>query len=406
MKIKYLTFLISMSLLNWQTVYGGGGENKQKPLLDVINSSLDFAVMQYSGMLESLKNTDELPRTINPDGSLKTEGSRSWTSGFFPGSLWYLYEYTGDSKWKKAAHQKTMFLEKEKYNKNTHDLGFMLYCSFGNGYRLTGNEDYKPIILKGSESLSSRFNPLIGCIQSWGTRPKWQFPVIIDNMMNLEMLFWSSKASGNPTFGKLAEVHANTTLNNHFRDDYSSYHVVSYDTITGNVEVKQTAQGYADESSWARGQAWGLYGFTMAYRETGNQRYLDQAIGIADFLINHPNLPADKVPYWDFNAPGIPNANRDASAAAIICSALLELQKYADHQKANEYLQVAEQMLRTLSSPAFLASKGDNQNFLLQHCVGHMPTNVEIDVPLNYADYYYLEALIRYRNILVNERKL
>jgi hypothetical protein len=346
------------------------------------------------------EKTGQLPRTIDTAGNLITAGSGWWTSGFFPGSLWYLYEFKKDEQLKRAAMEMTSRVEKEKDNKGTHDLGFMLYCSFGNGFRLTGNESYKEVMLTGAKSLSTRFRPKIGCIQSWNSIRGWQCPVIIDNMMNLEFLMWAFNQSGDSTFYRIAITHADTTIKNHFRSDFSSYHVVSYDTITGRVEAKQTHQGAADESAWSRGQVWGLYGFTVMYRETGLDRYLRQAKNIAEFLVNHPNLPEDKIPYWDFNAPDIPDAKRDASAGAIMASALIELSSFVDPETAVKYRQIAEIQLRTLSSPQYLAEPGTNGNFILKHGVGHLPGKSEIDVPLTYGDYYYIEALLRYRHLL------
>jgi unsaturated chondroitin disaccharide hydrolase len=232
-------------------------------------------------------------------------------------------------------------------------------------------------------------------IKSWD-HGKWQFPVIIDNMMNLELLFWATKISGDSSFYKIAVSHANTTLKNHFRPDNSSYHVLNYDTLTGDVIEKITAQGYANESAWARGQAWGMYGYTVAYRETKDKRYLDQAVKIADFFLKHPNLPKDKVPYWDFNAPNIPNEERDASAAAIMASGLLELSMHANRK---DFKTSAEEILKSLSTPTYLAPTGSNHDFILMHSVGHKPAKSEIDVPIIYADYYYIEGLLRYRNM-------
>lgn len=343
---------------------------------------------------------DLLPRTLDTAGALVTARSDWWTSGFFPGSLWYLYEYSKDEKIKDAAMLMTSRIEKEKNNTGTHDLGFMLYCSFGNGLRLTGDESYNGILLTGAKSLSSRYRPNIGCIQSWNSRIGWQCPVIIDNMMNLEFLMWAFKKSGDSTYYKICVNHSDTTIKNHFRPDYSTYHVVSYDTITGRVEVKQTAQGAADQSAWSRGQSWGLYGYVVMYRETGLKRYLNQAIHIADFMINHPNMPEDMIPYWDFNAPGIPEAKRDASAGAIMASALIELSGYTESTDKDKYLQVAEKQLRSLASPAYRGKPGENSNFILKHSVGSIPGNSEVDVPLTYADYYFIEALMRYRKLL------
>lgn len=375
--------------------------NKEKPLDKIIDESLAFSVKQYTLMADIMNDKPGLlPRTIDASGELVTSNSGWWTSGFFPGCLWNLYEYSNDEKLRDYAIEMTGRIEKEKDNKGTHDLGFMLYCSYGNGLRVAGDESYKDVLLTGARSLSTRFRPNIGCIQSWGSRKGWQCPVIIDNMMNLEFLMWAFNQTGDSSFYNIAVTHSDTTIKNHFRADFSSWHVVSYDTITGKVEAKQTAQGYADGSAWSRGQSWGLYGYTVMFRETGLQRYLDQAEHLADFLINHPNMPEDKIPYWDYDAPGIPDAKRDASAGAIMASALIELSSFVGADKKAHYLDVAEKQIRSLSSPAYLAKEGENGNFILMRSVGSLPGNSEVDVPLTYADYYFIEALLRYKKLL------
>ncbi|MFA9390633.1 MAG: glycoside hydrolase family 88 protein [Prolixibacteraceae bacterium] len=364
----------------------------------------NFAVFekQTDFMLDQLANNDRNPRTVE-NGETKLVKSSDWTSGFFPGNLWNLYEYTRDEKWKDAADHFTMNIEKEKLNGRTHDMGFKMFCSFGNGYRLSSDPAYKTILLQSAKTLSTRFNPKVGCIRSWDhNSDKWDYPVIIDNMLNLELLFWASRETRDSSFYKIAVSHAETTMKNHFRDDYSCYHVVSYDTISGEPVIKGTHQGYSDESAWARGQAWGLYGFTMVYRETGDQRFLDQANRIAEFILNHPRLPKDGIPYWDFDAPGIPDEPRDASAAAVIASALYELGLYVDVETQQTYFNAADHILISLSSKKYLAKVGENHGFLLKHSVGSMPGNSEIDVPLIYADYYFLEANLRRMKIQGN----
>jgi uncharacterized protein YyaL (SSP411 family) len=288
-------------------------------------------------------------------------------------------------------------LEVEQHNKTTHDLGFMMYCSFGNALQIAPKPGYKQILINSAKSLSSRFDAKVGAIKSWDSK-KQEYLVIIDNMMNLELLFWATHVTGDSSYYKIAVTHANTTMKNHFRPDFSSYHVINYNPTTGAVQQKRTAQGYADESAWARGQAWGLYGYTVMYRETKNKKYLNQANRIAQFILNHPNLPKDKIPYWDFNAPNIPNALRDASAGAVMASALLELCRYADPSQAKIYFNAAQTMLKTLSAPPYLAAGKTNGGFILQHSVGHIPQGTEVDVPLTYADYYYIEGLERYKN--------
>ncbi len=376
------------------------GLRAAEPALDlVIQSALATSAKQYEWMLAHLPADDKkpLPRTFE-HGQLVTIPPHDWTSGFFPGSLWYLFEATGDAKWRAPAEKFTVLLEPEQFNTKTHDVGFMLYCSYGNGLRLTGNEAYKSILLNGAQSLSTRFNPTVGCIKSWDHGVgRYVFPVIVDNMMNLELMFWAARNGPAERYRDLSIRHADTTIQNHFRADNSSFHVVDYDPASGKVLQRITHQGTADDSAWARGQAWGLYGYTVMYRETKDPRYLAQAQKIAAFVMNHPRLPADKVPYWDFDDVKIPNAPRDASAAAIICCALLELRGYVDAGTAASYTTFAETQLRSLASPAYLAEPGTNGGFLLKHSTGNHPKKSEIDTPLNYADYYFLEALLRAR---------
>ncbi|MGF1638788.1 MAG: glucuronyl hydrolase [Cyclobacteriaceae bacterium] len=363
-----------------------------------------FASEQFKVAIEALDNIhatrfpDEsnsvvVPRSLRDDTIFYVR-SRDWTSGFFGGNLWYMYELSGDEYWRDQAIKYSNVVEKEKFNKGTHDLGFMIYCSFGNGLRLTENASYKDIIIEASNSLISRFNPTVGCIRSWDHNgDKWMFPVIVDNMMNLEMLFWAAKATGDSTYYNIAVSHADTTLKYHFRADNSSYHVIDYDTISGEVLNKHTHQGYAHESAWARGQAWGLYGYSMCFRETGKQEYLDQAEKIAAFMLDHANLHEDLVPYWDYNAPEIPNAPRDVSAATIMASALFELSTFGT-EKSTYYKNTAQTILDNVSAK-YRSAPGANMGFLLDHSTGHLPGKHEIDVPIVYADYYYLEALLR-----------
>ncbi len=334
------------------------------------------------------------PRTVEK-GNLVMVRSGDWTSGFFAGELWYLYEFTKDPKWLELARTYTEKIKKEQFNTGTHDLGFMMYCSFGNGYRLTGDTAYRSVIIQSARSLSTRFNPVAGVIKSWDhNKAKWKFPVIIDNMMNLELLFEATRLTGDSSFYKIAISHADQTLKNHFRPDYSSWHVLDYDTQTGKVNQKLTAQGYNDESAWARGQAWALYGFTMCYRETKHRAYLDQAKAIAKFILNNKSTPADGIPYWDYNDPKIPDASRDASAAAITAAALYELDGFVPD---GDYKKSADQLLYSLNS-SYTSKPGGNKGFILEHSTGHRPANSEIDVPINYADYYYLESLLRLKN--------
>ena len=376
---------------------GSKALRKDSALLSAIERNFAEADSQYRHMMKILPE-GKFPRSYDAKSDkLITSGSEWWCSGFYPGTLLYLYEETKDETLYKEALRILSLLEKEKNNTSTHDLGFMMFCSFGNANRIASKPGYKEILLTSARSLATRFNPKVGCIKSWNSGAS-DFLVIIDNMMNLDLLFWATEVSGDSSFYKIAVTHANTTIANHFRSDNSSYHVINYHPETGAIKEKRTAQGYSNESAWARGQAWGLYGFVATYRATKDKKYLDQATKIARFLLKHSNLPADKIPYWDFNAPDIPGALRDASAAAIIAAALLELKDYVEQKDAKEYFATAELIIKNLSGPEYKALPGTNGGFLLNHGVGHFPQKSEVDVPLTYGDYYFVEAMKRYKN--------
>ena len=392
---RWLTALVHAALV-WLVpgAFAVAGDEADE-LLRSIPGSFAFAAEQYERLLASVKDDPQIPRTFE-NGKVRTVAPRDWTSGFVPGTLWYLYEYSRDPKWRAAAMDYTERLDSIKDYRGSHDVGFMLNCSYGHGYRLTRNPAYRAVLLQGAESLATRFNPRVGQLRSWD-HGKWHFPVIVDNLMNLEFLLWAAREGKTDRYREIAVSHANHTLKHHFRPDGSSYHVVDYNPTNGAVLARRTHQGAADDSAWARGQAWGLYGYTMLYRETSDPAYLAQAAKIANFLLHHPRLPEDKIPYWDFDAPHIPDAPRDASAAAVMSSALIELSGQVGGEAGRQYLALARQQLLSLSSPAYRARAGENGNFILMHCVGNLPARSEVDVPLNYADYYYLEALLRYR---------
>ena len=338
-----------------------------------------------------------VPRTINKDGTLAVVPSGDWTSGFYPGVLWLMYELTGETEWKEKAIKYTDFLEDQQYNGSNHDVGFRMFCSYGNALRLTGDESYIPVLKQSAKTLIARYYDNVGCIRSWDfNQENWQCPVIIDNMMNLELLFWASQQTGDPVYYDIAFTHALTTMENHFRPDNSSIHVVDYDTITGDVRKMNTHQGYADESAWSKGQAWGLYGYTVTYRLTDHMDFLKQAEKIAGFLLEHPNMPDDLVPYWDYDAPGIPNEPRDVSAAAIMASALYELCRYSEN--GAYYKEKADRIMWSLGT-TYASAPSENFGFILGHSVGAKPFESEVDVPLNYADYYFLEALLRKKKL-------
>jgi len=385
--------LIGISLL----ALAATATNAQKPNLKHIFKD---AAAQTNVMISNIPAARDgkaelvVPRTFE-DGKLKLIPSKDWTSGFFPGQMWFLYEFTKDNYWKNKADSFTVLLDKEKFNAGTHDMGFKIFCSYGQGYRLTNSEAYKEVIIQSAKTLTKRFNKKIGSIKSWDfVRQNWQFPVIVDNMMNLELLFAATVYSGDSTYYNIAVTHANTTLKNHFRSNNSSYHLVDYDTVTGLPRGKQTVQGFADSSSWARGQAWGLYGYTVCYRFTKDKKYLEQADKIAQFIMNDSNLPEDAIPYWDYNATDKATQPRDASAAAITASALYELAGYS--KQAKKYKAFASKILKSLTK-SYRSPIGENKGFIVMHSTGHKPSKSEIDVPINYADYYYLEALLKSR---------
>ncbi|RDC63462.1 InlB B-repeat-containing protein [Adhaeribacter pallidiroseus] len=394
MKYKFTLFFL---LLFWSVT------SFAQQTLD-LDSAFTHAEKQTKVMLQEIEAATSStqpnlvsPKTLQPTGKLKLTPSKDWTSGFFAGNLWFLYEHTQDSFWLNQAQTFTAKIEAEQYDTGTHDVGFKVYNSFGAGYRLTQNAAYRQVIIQTAKSLSTRFNPKTGVIRSWDhSTNRWKNPVIIDNMMNLELLFAATRLTGDSLYYKIAVSHANTTLKNHFRPDYSSWHVVDYDSLTGEVIKKTTSQGYSNSSAWARGQGWGLYGYTMCYRETKNPAYLEHAEKIAAFILNHPRLPADGVPYWDFDAPLIPLEPRDASAAAVMASALYELSTYSSQK--DTFRAAADKILKNLATQ-YESPVGENRGFLLLHSTGNKPYNIEVDVPLIYADYYYLEALIRRQQI-------
>lgn len=362
-------------------------------LREMIADDFAFATRQYDGLLTRVQSDPKLPRSFG-DGRIVTVAPEDWTSGFFPGSLWYLFEYTHDQKWAVAARGYTQRLERIRHYTGNHDVGFMLYCSYGNALRLVPQPGDREVLLDGAAALATRFSPVVGATLSWDS-PPGDFRVIVDNMMNLELLMWAAQTADRPKLREIALRHADTTLANHFRPDGSSFHVVTYDPATGAVKRKGTAQGHADDSAWARGQAWGLYGYTMMYRESRKPEYLARAVKIADFVTRHPRLPEDGIPFWDYDAPRIPHAPRDVSSAAIMASALLELSRYVEADAGRRYHALAEKQLRSMSGVKYRAPVGENGNFLLMHGVGHLPEWSEVEAPLVYGDYYFLEALLR-----------
>jgi unsaturated chondroitin disaccharide hydrolase len=372
-----------------------------------VRISLDYCASQTQRTLAQLKGDSAIDYTMMPRNILKGSNTWScrkatkeeWTSGFWPGVLWYDFENTNDPKIKQEAEKYTQSLEFLSHTSAyDHDLGFLVFTCFGNGYRLTNNPAYKQVLLNTADTLATLYNPKVGTILSWPRQIElndWPHNTIIDNMINLELLFWAAKNGGGKKLYDIAVSHANHTMKNQFKPDYSCYHVALYDTITGKFIKGITHQGYSDKSMWARGQGWSIYGFTVCYRETHDKKYLDFAQKVADAYLKR--LPQDEVPYWDFDAPQIPNAPRDASAACVVASALLEMSTYLDGDSGLKYKNDAVKMLKNLSTPAYLSGQS-NPSYLL-HSTGHWPNNSEIDASIIYADYYYIEALLRLKKM-------
>ncbi|MFC6859063.1 glycoside hydrolase family 88 protein [Zunongwangia atlantica] len=408
--LKIFSFVVFLSILsckeNKETEENTTSQTSEEKITksvseEKIDSVNQLAANQYLSMAKNLEES-RYPKTFYPEiNKFETSNSGWWTSGFYPGTLLYLYEETGEDSLKIEAERILTDLKSEESNTSTHDLGFMMFCSFGNANRIDPKPEYQEILMNSAKSLATRYNDTVKAIRSWDSA-SWNkageddLVVIIDNMMNLELLFWATEHSGDSTYYDIAVNHANTTMENHFREDYSSYHEVIYDEATGDVKKQITNQGFADDSNWARGQAWGLYGYVVMYRATKDEKYLEMAKNIAEVVLNDPNMPEDKIPFWDFDTDKIPNDLKDSSAAAVMASALLELYEYTDDA---EYFTVAEEMLESLSSPEYLADQDELGGFLLKHGVGNMPNKTEVDVPLTYGDYYFVEALKRYQEI-------
>lgn len=397
-KNKYMFLIMGILLLGLENCSFKVSGDEQYSIF--AQKNLDEVIKQFDILLNNASLADGIPKSMDKDGNITWCNPKwDWVEGFFPGMCWQIYEVSENKNYLKEAEFFQNKIIDHRFYEKSHDLGFVFDCSFGRGYEITGSDSMKQVLIDAANSLISRYDPRVGCIQSWcmeGLTPKnwmfnrgWEFPVIVDNMMNLELLFMVSEITGDPKYRELAIAHADLTIKNHYREDFSSYHVVDYDKETGKIRSKETAQGFAHESAWARGQAWGLYGFTVCYRYTKDKKYLLQAEGIAGFLLE--NLPDDMIPYWDFNAPNLNEEQKDASAGAIIASALIELDSFSNQ----DYLDDAYKILEKLASPDYRNKVGTNEGYILNHSVGSIPHGSEVDVPIIYADYYYIEALMR-----------
>lgn len=391
-KVSFFSLILGFALLATACKSGVNSASKNT------STAQNHLETRYKMLLDYPVDSMSMPRSMTiKTNDIKKVPSRDWTSGFFAGNLWQLYRLTGNTEYKKQAEKWTPFSKKESVNRNSHDVGFKVYCSYGEALKVENKQEYKDVIIKGAETLCTRFDAKVGTIRSWDFNKEiWDYPVIIDNMMNLELLFEATKLSGNKKYQEIAIQHANTTLKNQFREDNSCYHVIDYNPTTGAVRKKTTLQGYNDDSVWARGQGWAVYGFTMSYRYTKDPAYLKQAEATAQFFINNKNLPEDGIPYWDFKDPGIPNSARDVSAATVMASALYELYDYTQNKT---YLAFANKVIASLHSDKYILDPKINAPFILDHSTGNWPKHDEIDEPIIYADYYFLEALLRKKQL-------
>lgn len=388
-RVSFFTLILGFALL--ATACKSGINSQPK---NTAATAAHLLETRYKMLLDYPVDSMSMPRSMDiKTNQIKKVPSRDWTSAFFAGNLWQLYRLTGNAAYKKQAEKWTPFSKKESVNRGSHDVGFKVYCSYGEALKVENKQEYKDVIIKGAETLCTRFDPKVGAIRSWDFNKEiWDYPVIIDNMMNLELLFEATRLSGNKKYEDIAIKHANTTLKNQFRADNSCYHVIDYDPATGAVRKKTTLQGYNDDSVWARGQGWAVYGFTMSYRYTKDPAYLKQAEATAQFFMKDKNLPEDGIPYWDFRDPAIPNSARDVSAATVMASALYELYGYT---KNKTYLAFADKVIATLHSGTYILDPKINAPFIFGHSTGNWPKHDEIDEPIIYADYYFLEALLR-----------
>ena len=394
-RVSFLFIILGFTCLSCKS------EDKNK----VVDSEKNIETLlneRYNKLLSYNIDSTAFPRSYSLEKKqIKKVPSKDWTSGFFAGNLWQIYKLTGNKAFKQRAKQWTAFIEKEKFNGKTHDMGFKVFCSFGNGLDIEGdNQTYKDIIITSANTLITRYNPHIKSIRSWDfNKDKWQFPVIIDNMMNLELLFEATKISGDSTYHNIAVNHANTTLKNHFRPDGSTWHVLDYDTISGQVRGRVTHQGISDDSAWARGQGWAINGYTMVYRYTKDKAYLDRAIATTNYFINHKNLPEDGIPYWDFSHPDIPNISRDVSAGAIVASGLVELYKYT---KNEAYINYSKKVVYSIKNKNYILPESIEAPFVLNHSFGDWSKRDEMDEPIVYGDYYFLQTLLRLQSLNTN----
>jgi unsaturated chondroitin disaccharide hydrolase len=369
--------------------------------------ALEFAADQLTQTVATTSTT-AYPRYTQSYNSWNSGNAAYWGSGFFPGCLWMMYEATGDNQFRTWAETWTAGLEGQATTSPLHDVSFQIFTSYGNGHRLTGNAGYPPVLQDAALNMSDLFHAPSGVITlGWGN---WQSPSAIDAMMNLQLLFWAAKNGGLQAWHDMAVSHCYATATDLVRPDGGTYQIVDYDIVTGDIVVQEALQGYADESTWSRGQGWAVYGYTVAFRETGDPNFLNLAVATADYYID--NSPADGVAWWDFDTPDIPNTERDTSAGSVAASALIELSNLTDDPQLREKFNTAAcRILLALCLPeqagGYLAEDGNGSvlspGLLMHGCHFHPDAAVEPgvarpDESLIWGDYYFLEALVRYKN--------
>jgi len=352
---------------------------------------LEFADSRLAATADNLAPPNYPVRT-NPDGTWKTVEPKDWTSGFLPATLWQVYARTHDPAWLDRAQRWTAPLEPEKTH-DDGDLGFKMYMTFAVQNQLTGDEAAKQTALAAADTLAARFVPSVGVMRMWDDKDDpGDVRVNIDAMMNMELFYWAA-LNGRPQYAELANRHADRTLTDLVRPDGSTFQFAAWDQATGTLKRQYTEQGAAPDSTWARGQAWAIYGYATAYRYTRNPRYLEASHKAADWFMSH--LPPDHVPYWDFSVPQAPPQPRDSSAGAVAASGMLILNELdPDPAQKSADVDSARTLLTGLSSPTYL-SRGTPFQSILLHATQHQPHR-QVDTGIQFGDYYFVEALNRW----------
>lgn len=355
-----------------------------------VKEALDYSIRMVRRNLQELKDFPEIAK----DGQWTPVPGGGWVGGHWTGLIWLAYAHTGDPALQSAACEWSERLAPRQYDLGTHDLGFLFELSYILGAKLTGDDSFKAPALQASRSLIQRFNPRGQYIQAWralDASPEWRGRAIIDTLMNLYMLYWTSQETGDPIFAQVATAHANTALKRQVRPDWSTAHVMDFNPDSGEFLKQDTHQGLSPTSCWSRGQAWGVHGFAETYRWTKDETYLNASRNLAEYMLRRN--PANHVPFWDYDSPLIPNDVRDSSAGSILASGMLILATLEqDPAKAQRWRSEAITMLEALWQQ--VSSRGTNEPSILIHATRSKPAGM-MDTGLIYGDYYFVEALTR-----------